>query len=180
MIYNSLSRTYNYLLRTNAVNQYSLITEPNGTTYAQVHDADGNLTDSYTTQYTYDAFGRTISSSGADADNFTYRFSTKPLDGNGLYYYGYRYYDPQHGRWISRDPLEEEGGVNLYGFVGNNGINNTDFLGMRVLFFGKDDGDSDLKPHGLMFIYWGCSQDEIERLTVLHWATSFSSTSKFQ
>jgi uncharacterized protein RhaS with RHS repeats len=43
--------------------------------------------------------------------------------------YTYRYYDPQTGRWPSRDPIEEEGGVNLYGFVGNDGLDWIDFLG---------------------------------------------------
>ena len=45
-------------------------------------------------------------------------------------YYGYRYYHPQTGRWINRDPIEEEGGLNLYGFVGNNGVNNLDRMGL--------------------------------------------------
>jgi RHS repeat-associated protein len=48
----------------------------------------------------------------------------------GLPYYGYRYYDPATGRWPSRDPIEEKGGVNLYGFVGNNGVNRWDLLGL--------------------------------------------------
>ena len=43
--------------------------------------------------------------------------------------YLYRYYDPLTGRWPSRDPIEEEGGVNLYGFVWNDGVNKWDFLG---------------------------------------------------
>jgi uncharacterized protein RhaS with RHS repeats len=43
--------------------------------------------------------------------------------------YGYRYYDPVTGRWPSRDPIEEEGGENLYGFVGNDGVNYWDVLG---------------------------------------------------
>jgi len=30
---------------------------------------------------------------------------------------GYRFYNPELGRWINRDPIEEEGGLNLYGFV---------------------------------------------------------------
>jgi hypothetical protein len=47
-------------------------------------------------------------------------------------YYGYRYYDPVTGRWPSRDPIEENGGINLYGFVGNNGVNNADYLGMEA------------------------------------------------
>ncbi|TAF27731.1 MAG: hypothetical protein EAZ65_00005, partial [Verrucomicrobia bacterium] len=47
-------------------------------------------------------------------------------------YYGYRYYDPTTGRWPSRDPIWEEGGVNLYGFVGNDGVNKMDHLGQGV------------------------------------------------
>jgi RHS repeat-associated protein len=45
-------------------------------------------------------------------------------------YYGYRYYHPQTGRWINRDPIEEEGGLNLYGFVGNDGVNKSDLWGL--------------------------------------------------
>jgi len=48
----------------------------------------------------------------------------------GVAYYGYRYYDPVTGRWPSRDPIEERGGVNLYGFVRNNGIGRWDYLGL--------------------------------------------------
>jgi len=43
--------------------------------------------------------------------------------------YGYRYYDPVTGRWPSRDPIEERGGLNLYGFVGNDGVQNFDMHG---------------------------------------------------
>ncbi|TAE89542.1 MAG: hypothetical protein EAZ81_12830, partial [Verrucomicrobia bacterium] len=64
---------------------------------------------------------------------FKYRFSTKPLENTtGLYYYGYRYYHPQTGRWINRDPIEEEGGLNLYGFVGNDGVNRLDLMGLET------------------------------------------------
>jgi RHS repeat-associated protein len=48
----------------------------------------------------------------------------------GVTYYGYRWMDPLTGRWPSRDPIEERGGINLYGFVGNDGINHFDFLGL--------------------------------------------------
>jgi hypothetical protein len=39
--------------------------------------------------------------------------------------------DPLTGRWPSRDPIEEDGGVNLYGFVGNDGVNDWDYLGQK-------------------------------------------------
>ena len=69
--------------------------------------------------------------SGSLAQNFSHRFSTKYLDAEtGLYYYGYRYYDAPNGRWINRDPIEEEGGYNLYGFVGNDAANTWDLLGL--------------------------------------------------
>lgn len=47
---------------------------------------------------------------------------------------GYRHYHPQIGRWLSRDPIEEEGGINLYGFVGNNAITEVDTLGQQYGF----------------------------------------------
>jgi RHS repeat-associated protein len=66
-----------------------------------------------------------------DTNNrFPLRFSTKYRDvETGLYYYGYRYYDPLTGRWPSRDPIAERGGANLYGFVHNNGIDSIDPFG---------------------------------------------------
>jgi RHS repeat-associated protein len=60
---------------------------------------------------------------------------TKAFEGVVMYY-GYRFYDPETGRWPSRDPIEEEGGINLYGFVGNDGVNKWDILGQS--FFGID------------------------------------------
>jgi RHS repeat-associated protein len=50
---------------------------------------------------------------------------------SGLRYYGYRWDNPLTGRWISRDPIEEEGGLNLYGFVFNSTPNTADELGKR-------------------------------------------------
>ena len=48
-------------------------------------------------------------------------------------YYLYRFYDPQNGRWLSRDPLQEEGGVNLYGMVFNDPVNLWDPWGLRPI-----------------------------------------------
>ena len=43
---------------------------------------------------------------------------------------GRRYYSPSQGRFLGRDPIEEAGGLNLYGFCGNDGVNRWDFLGL--------------------------------------------------
>ena len=55
------------------------------------------------------------------------------LEQVGVTFYTYRYYDPLTGRWPSRDPIEEQGGANLYGFVGNDGINSIDRFGLISL-----------------------------------------------
>ncbi|MCC5788859.1 MAG: RHS repeat-associated core domain-containing protein [Opitutales bacterium] len=82
--------------------------------------------------YAYSPFGKTIESSGTYAETNPFRFSTKYRDEElGWYYYGFRYYDPLTGRWPSRDPIEEEGGLNLYGMVGNDGVNAWDLLGLK-------------------------------------------------
>jgi RHS repeat-associated protein len=57
--------------------------------------------------------------------------SPSSAQGMGVTYYGYRWYDPATGRWPSRDPIEELGGVNLYSFVGNNSIRFVDNLGLK-------------------------------------------------
>jgi RHS repeat-associated protein len=65
------------------------------------------------------------------ANENPFRFSTKYYDTEtDLYYYGYRYYSTSLGRWINRDPIEEEGGLNLYAFVGNNAIDSIDATGL--------------------------------------------------
>ena len=44
--------------------------------------------------------------------------STKRSDfASGLVYFGYRFYVPHLDRWLNRDPLQEQGGINLYGYV---------------------------------------------------------------
>ena len=102
------------------------------------YDNNGNVTELYdgdsgeiVGQYEYDPYGNTIKMEGQAARENKIRFSTKEYDSStGLYYYGYRYYDPLTGRWPSRDPIEEFGGLNLYGFVNNDGVNYWDLLGL--------------------------------------------------
>jgi hypothetical protein len=48
---------------------------------------------------------------------------------SGVRFYGFRYYDPETGKWPNRDPIGEWGGLNVYGFLGNDGVNAWDYLG---------------------------------------------------
>ncbi len=52
-----------------------------------------------------------------------------PKKTGGVTVYGYRHYTPKTGQFLGRDPIEERGGVNLYGFVGNDGVDRLDLLG---------------------------------------------------
>lgn len=102
------------------------------------YDGNGNITEyltsgSYSTRLSYDPFGNVLADAGSiqDVELLPFQFSTKYTDKeSGLLYYGYRYYDPVTGRWPSRDPVEEEGGINLYGMVGNELVRNVDVLGL--------------------------------------------------
>jgi RHS repeat-associated protein len=59
---------------------------------------------------------------------------------SGLYFTMYRAYNPSLGRWLSRDPIGEAGGVNLYGYVGNNAVNSVDSLGLLVQVYYESIG----------------------------------------
>ena len=80
------------------------------------------------TRYDYDPYGRRTKLSGSlDADfGFTGHYYHQP---SGLDLTLYRAYDADLGRWISRDPIGEAGGINFYGYAGNNSINFVDLFG---------------------------------------------------
>ena len=86
------------------------------------------------------SIGKIIATSGPMADVFAFRYSTKYFDPEtGFYYYGYRYYSPELMRWITRDPIGEEGGVNLYAMCGNNSVAQFDVFGLYELTIISDD-----------------------------------------
>ena len=101
------------------------------------YDGNGNVTalinaadNSTSAAYEYGPFGELVRATGPLARANPFRFSTKFWDEEtALVYYGYRYYSPSLGRWISRDPLCEAGGVNLYGFLANAPIKAVDYFG---------------------------------------------------
>lgn len=100
----------------------------------EITDNDGNIA----AQYSYSPYGLIIKSSGNFAADNYFRFSSEYHDTEtGLVAYCFRYYDPQLGRWLNRDPLEEGGGVALYNFCHNAPTYVTDNWGLTCNTFSR-------------------------------------------
>ena len=89
-------------------------------------------------RFQYTAFGEVTylaadySARNASDFNWEFLFHGEFRDEEtGYYNYGYRYYVAELGRWLSRDPIKEEGGGNLYGFVWNRPIISIDVFGLK-------------------------------------------------
>jgi RHS repeat-associated protein len=102
-------------------------------------DASGNitsLTDSsggLAARYLYDPFGNMLGQWGPMADANQFRFSSKQIHAkSGLYYYGFRFYDPSLQRWLNPDPIGEAGGDNLYRYVMNSPLCFVDPYGFGI------------------------------------------------
>ncbi len=118
--------------------------EANGTQEKEhlycMHDAMKNVTSLFgeargrRALYEYRPYGGLVTSEGNMAQENKFRFSCEYMDDElGLIYYNYRHLNPRDGRWISRDPIAEQGGWNLFAFVNNNSIINFDYLGKGYL-----------------------------------------------
>jgi len=101
------------------VNDYFRMTDSASGTdvpYYALADANKNITDYFDSNgnvvahYEYSPFGKITKKAGAMQDNFDYRFSSEVFDNEtGLSYYNFRYYSAELGRWLSKDPIVENG-----------------------------------------------------------------------
>ena len=116
-------------------------------------------------RYRYDAFGTCDMMTAAFANrasssfNWNFLFHGEFQDDSQLYNYGYRYYHTNLGRWISRDPIGEEGGLNLYGFVSNSPICLFDVVGLSHLSAvtvdrKKSECSKNVSGQDAILIYW--------------------------
>ena len=105
--------------------------------YLPVYDANGNVHGliknggTFAAAYGYSASGELVQSVGSYAAANPIRFASKWYDTQtGLYQYNHRNYSPSLGRFLSRDPIGEYGGLNLYAYAGNDPVNRWDYLGL--------------------------------------------------
>ncbi len=88
----------------------------------EVVDSSGTIA----ARYAYDPYGRRTRTGGSYSGDFDFGYTGNYFHSSasgaaaGLQLALYRAYNPDLGRWLNRDPIGENGGVNLYGFVGNN------------------------------------------------------------
>ncbi len=104
--------------------------------YYYVHDQLGSVrqlvdaTGAIRAQYEYDPYGNQVKISGDLDSDFTwagyFHHAASGLDLALL-----RAYSPSLGRWLNRDPINMEGGLNLYGYAGGNPVNTTDPTGTK-------------------------------------------------
>jgi len=116
----------------------TIYTGINAGTYFPAYDGNGNVSalvnssnGEVTANYEYGPFGEPTRVSGVMSGENPFRFSTKrTVDSIDIILYEYRPYKPSTGTWLTRDPIGEKGGRNLYEFVGNAPLIKIDRLGL--------------------------------------------------
>ena len=144
------------------------------------YDGNGNIsawidsTGALLARMDYSPFGQLIaqykctSTANATLSRLPFGFSTKYTDKEtGQIYYIQRYYDPVTGRWLTKDPIGEKGGINQYEMLHNYPSNDTDVLGfysagcgygaMPSDCDGVPDGEVDSVPSELDHLGWSTS-----------------------
>ncbi len=102
---------------------------------SEVIASDGSLA----AHYDYAPFGAVAAQRGTSAASNPWRFSSEYAeDDTATVYYNYRHYEPVTGRWMSRDPIEEDGGWGLYLWCANNSAIRFDTIGAKFITPGKD------------------------------------------
>lgn len=144
--------------------------------YVPLYDLQGNIVclldpvrRSIVETYRYSAFGeREIINNRSEivADSSVgnpWRYQGKRVDKEtGLIYFGYRYYDPQVGRWIAPDPAGAVDGPNLYVFVHNNPVSYVDYFGLAAQVNENQNKDSlsyfygEYEPHCYCEVHRTC------------------------
>ncbi|MEA2067727.1 MAG: RHS repeat-associated core domain-containing protein, partial [Verrucomicrobiota bacterium] len=115
-------------------NTYYAIKDHQNTVIAMV-DETGSVVESYE----YDAYGQILAVKDGSGNSITnqqssignrYTFQGREIDwATGLYHFRARWYDPETGRWLSKDPIGISGGLNLYEAFGNNPVSYIDPFG---------------------------------------------------
>ncbi len=109
-------------------NKYRLVTDPRGSVRLVVKIDDGTVAQ----RMDYDEWGRVISDTNPGFQPFGYASGLYDHR-TGLVQFGARHYDGEIGRWLSKDPIDFDGGdTNLYGYVLQEPLNLIDSTGLSA------------------------------------------------
>ncbi len=109
----------------NGIHFYAM--DGNGNTAGLVKGSDGTVS----ANYEYGIFGESLRTTGPMALDNEFCFSTKRINRTSdMVLYEYRPYSPSQARFLNKDPIEEQGGHNLYAFVANGPVDSIDVFGL--------------------------------------------------
>jgi RHS repeat-associated protein len=126
-IYGGKANVPEYMIRGGTM--YRLITDHLGSVRLVMNTADGTVTQ----RVDYDEYGQLLGDSNPGFQPFGFSGGLEDEDA-GLVQYGARAYSVDLGRWLTKDPIGENGGLNLYAYAGNNPINAIDPDGTTLLY----------------------------------------------
>ena len=101
-----------------------------------VFDDEGNVSETTNSggnvlsSYLFNAFGDSLGASQTGPFGYRAQSGYYTDSETGLHLLTHRYYDSSGGRFLTRDPIGYDGGINLYSYVANNPINSIDPLGL--------------------------------------------------
>ena len=122
-VYGTSPFSPDYMVRDGVI--YRLIRDFVGSVRLVVNAATGDIAQ----RLDYDSFGNIIADTNPGFQPFGFKSGLYDPD-TGLVHFGARWYDPETGRWIAKDPILLAGGLNLYAFCGNYPVNFSDPWGL--------------------------------------------------
>ncbi len=137
------------------------------------HDGNKNVSevitmnDGLVAHYEYAPFGAIIALCGERVGANPWRFSSEfAEDEMGLVLFNYRHYNEYEGEWLTRDQMNEYGGLNLYAAQGNDVVNDFDLLGEITA---GQIVDNFLRPNNFIPVLWVMPQYDEYTLSVRRW-----------
>jgi RHS repeat-associated protein len=125
------------------------------------------MNDGIVAHYEYAPFGAIIALYGERVGANPWRFSSEfAEDEMDLVLFNYRHYNEYEGEWLTRDQMNEYGGLNLYAAQGNDVVNDFDLLGEITA---GQIVDNFLHPNNFIPVLWVMPQYDEYTLSVRRW-----------
>jgi len=126
-LYGEKSHVPEYIYNAKTTGKYKIVTDQVGSVRLIVQS--GGKRGAYQ-RIDYDSFGRVLNDTWPGFQPFGFAGGLYDPD-TGLVRFGARDYDPEIGRWLTKDPIRFDGGINLYAYVNNDPVNYIDPTGLR-------------------------------------------------